>query len=51
MANDIGTEEEAHEAGAIVCPACGAECEQQRCKVICTSERCVHRVVMNCSEF
>ncbi len=35
----------------IVCPVCGGATVQEKCKVICTSEVCVHRIVMNCSEF
>jgi len=34
-----------------LCPVCGAPCVQEKCKIVCISERCVHRVVMNCSEF
>jgi hypothetical protein len=36
---------------AIICPACGAVAVQEKCKIICRSERCRGRVVMNCSEF
>jgi len=39
------------ERDKIICPVCGAECVQRRCKVICESERCRGRVVLNCSEF
>ena len=35
----------------IVCPVCGAKCVQRRCKVVCESEQCRGRVVLNCSEF
>ena len=34
-----------------ICPACGAETRQEKCKVVCRSERCVYRIVFNCSEF
>ena len=34
-----------------ICPVCGAECVQEKCKIVCVSDACVHRVVMNCSEF
>lgn len=33
------------------CPVCGAETRQEKCKVVCRSERCVYRIVFNCSEF
>jgi hypothetical protein len=40
------------EAGSeIVCPVCGASCVQRRCKVVCESDQCRGRVVLNCSEF
>jgi len=35
----------------IVCPVCGAKCVQRRCKVVCESDQCRGRVVLNCSEF
>lgn len=34
-----------------VCPACGSEVQQQKCKVVCRSEQCVYRIIYNCSEF
>jgi hypothetical protein len=34
-----------------VCPVCGAPLEQEKCKVVCRSARCVYRIVFNCSEF
>ena len=39
------------ETDEIICPVCGAQCVQRRCKVICESERCQGRIVLNCSEF
>ena len=36
---------------SIVCPVCGAVAVQEKCKVVCRSEKCRGRVVMNCSEF
>jgi hypothetical protein len=39
------------ESSAIVCPICGAATVQEKCKVICKSEICRGRVVMNCAEF
>jgi hypothetical protein len=41
----------APEPSAIVCPVCGAPAVQEKCKVICKSEICRGRVVMNCAEF
>ena len=35
----------------IVCPVCGATVVQEKCKIICRSETCRGRVIMNCSEF
>jgi hypothetical protein len=35
----------------IICPVCGAVAVQEKCKLICRSEVCRGRVVMNCSEF
>ena len=39
------------ESGAIICPVCGAQAVQEKCKLICRSDVCRGRVVMNCSEF
>jgi len=36
---------------APICPVCGSIAVQEKCKVICRSEICRGRVVMNCSEF
>ena len=36
---------------AVVCPVCGAVAVQEKCKMICRSDVCRGRVVMNCSEF
>jgi hypothetical protein len=35
----------------MACPVCGAVVVQEKCKLICRSELCRGRVVMNCSEF
>jgi hypothetical protein len=35
----------------VVCPVCGTLAVQEKCKVICRSEICRGRVIMNCSEF
>ena len=35
----------------MVCPVCGAVAVQEKCKVICHSDICRGRIVMNCSEF
>jgi uncharacterized Zn finger protein (UPF0148 family) len=37
--------------GELICPVCGVTEVQEKCKVICRSEICRGRVVMNCSEF
>jgi hypothetical protein len=39
------------EENAVVCPVCGAAAVQEKCKMICRSDVCRGRVVMNCSEF
>ena len=39
------------EEAPVVCPVCGAPVVQEKCKLICRSEVCRGRVVMNCSEF
>lgn len=41
----------AADASAILCPVCGAATVQEKCKVICKSEICRGRVIMNCAEF
>ncbi len=35
----------------VVCPVCGAVTVQEKCKIVCRSDKCRGRVVMNCSEF
>jgi hypothetical protein len=34
-----------------VCPVCGKELVQEKCKEVCRSEKCVYRIIYNCSEF
>jgi 8-amino-7-oxononanoate synthase len=34
-----------------VCPVCGAQLTQEKCKVVCRSAACGYRIVFNCSEF
>jgi hypothetical protein len=41
----------AADSSAITCPVCGAATVQEKCKVICKSEICRGRVIMNCAEF
>jgi len=36
---------------AMVCPVCGAELIQEKCKVVCKSKICIYRIIYNCSEF
>ncbi len=36
---------------SLICPVCGEEAVQEKCKIICRSEICRGRVIMNCSEF
>jgi hypothetical protein len=43
--------EREQEDGRIRCPLCGAVVVQEKCKLVCRSEICRGRVVMNCSEF
>ena len=45
------TDESAGKAPSIVCPVCGAATVQEKCKVLCKSEVCRGRVIMNCAEF
>ncbi len=33
------------------CPVCGKNLVQEKCKVVCRSEKCVYRIIFNCSEF
>ena len=44
------TETEKNENG-VICPVCGAAVVQEKCKLVCRSEICRGRIVMNCSEF
>ena len=39
------------DSARIICPVCGAIAAQEKCKMICRSDICRGRVVMNCSEF
>src|SRR5687767_3209028 len=38
-------------SSAILCPVCGAATVQEKCKVVCKSEICRGRIIMNCAEF
>ena len=42
---------EAPKDAPVLCPVCGAAAVQEKCKLICRSETCRGRVIMNCSEF
>jgi hypothetical protein len=48
---DEESDQEPEQEDKIICPVCGAECVQRRCKVVCESDQCRGRVVQNCSEF
>jgi hypothetical protein len=41
----------AEESSSIVCPVCGTQAVQEKCKVVCRSETCRGRIIMNCAEF
>lgn len=52
LADDtVQAEPTKRECEAITCPVCGEVAVQEKCKIICRSEKCRARVVMNCSEF
>jgi hypothetical protein len=34
-----------------VCPVCGGAVVHEKCKVVCRSDTCTYRVILNCSEF
>jgi predicted RNA-binding Zn-ribbon protein involved in translation (DUF1610 family) len=44
-------EQENEPESKTVCPVCGAELVQERCKLVCRSQQCVYRIVYNCAEF
>ena len=39
------------DAAAMTCPVCGEAALQEKCKVVCRSERCTWRIIYNCSEY
>ena len=43
-------QESAHTTESI-CPVCGAQLIQEKCKVVCRSPQCVYRIIYNCAEF
>lgn len=45
-----GNKKEKNSAQSI-CPVCGAPLIQEKCKVVCRSEKCLYRIIYNCSEF
>lgn len=51
LSQTSGPADTAHSQPENTCPVCGAQAIQQKCKVICRSEVCVHRIIYNCSEF
>lgn len=34
-----------------LCPVCGGELKEEKCKIICRSDICGYRIIFNCSEF
>jgi hypothetical protein len=50
LKNDEPAEPEREDKG-VICPLCGAMAVEEKCKIICRSDVCRGRVVMNCSEF
>jgi hypothetical protein len=34
-----------------VCPVCGSKLIHEKCKVVCRSEKCLYRLIYNCSEY
>jgi hypothetical protein len=49
--SESGGDAAAADPAAIVCPVCGAVTLQEKCKVICRSDVCRGRVILNCAEF
>jgi hypothetical protein len=41
----------AADSSVVICPVCGGPTVQEKCKVICKSDICRGRVIMNCAEF
>ena len=50
-AASIGDSAAANHPSAIICPVCGEPTVQEKCKIICKSDICRGRVIMNCAEF
>lgn len=48
---DEGRSSAVPSSDVIRCPVCGAIAVQEKCKMICRSEVCRGRVILNCSEF
>lgn len=46
-----GTARDAADDAASTCPACGEPVRQEKCKIVCRSERCIFRIIYTCSEF
>jgi len=46
-----GHEEKRSTDESFVCPVCGEKLVQEKCKVVCRSEKCIYRIIYNCSEF
>jgi len=50
-ADPLGARLSREDTASIVCPVCGATAVQEKCKILCKSEVCRGRVIMNCAEF
>lgn len=51
IARTIETADGCGDEAAMTCPVCGEVARQEKCKVVCRSERCTWRIIYNCSEF
>jgi hypothetical protein len=51
LADPLGVQLSREDTASIACPVCGATAIQEKCKVLCKSEVCRGRVIMNCAEF
>ena len=47
----ISARENKETKSRMVCPVCGESVIQEKCKIVCRSEKCVYRIIYNCSEF
>lgn len=49
--NQINDLNKIADTSKLICPVCGHQLIQEKCKIVCRSSTCVYLIIFNCSEF